>query len=370
MNQQENLFGETTLPVPETEGIKYAGSKLKVLPYIISAISDLKIKKVMDGFAGTTRVAQAFSKLGFDTISSDLSDWSEVFGNCYLLNQYPTKHYSEIIAHLNSLEGYDGWFTEHYGGDANSTMKCPFQKKNTRKLDAIRDEIDKLGLNEIEKSVMLTSLILALDSVDSTMGHYVSYLADWSPRSFNDLKLKIPLLHTKHGNNQVIKDDIFNIIPTLDVDLAYFDPPYGSNNEKMPPSRVRYSSYYHIWTTVIRNDKPALFGKVNRRNDSRDNISSSIFEEYRKGEDGHYIAMKAIDRLIHETRAKYVLLSYSSSGRATKEELFSILNSAGELLKSIEIDYKKNVMSTMRWTNDWINSDGPHHEYLFLIKKS
>ena len=46
-----------------------------------------------------------------------------------------------------------------------------------------------------------------------------------------------------------------------DVDLAYYDPPYGSNNDKMPPSRVRYASYYHVWTTIIQNDRPELFGK-------------------------------------------------------------------------------------------------------------
>ena len=28
------------------------------------------------------------------------------------------------------------------------------------------------------------------------------------------------------------------------------------------------------------------------------------------------------------------------------------------MLKAIEINYKKNVMGNMRWTNDWVNSDG------------
>ena len=370
MNLQTNLFGETTYAIPDTEGIKYAGSKLKILPYIIETISDLKLQNVLDGFSGSTRVSQAFSKLGFNTISSDISEWSEVFAKCYLLNHHPTKHFNNLIEHLNSLEGYDGWFSEHYGGEIDSLDKRPFQRKNTRKLDAIRSEIDNLHLDEIEKCVALTSLILALDSVDSTMGHYVSYLANWSPRSFNNLVLKIPNLHISMSNNKVIKGDIFDTVKDNEVDLAYFDPPYGSNNEKMPPSRVRYSSYYHIWTTIIKNDKPQLFGKVNRREDSRDSISASVFEEFRKDEFGHSIAMQAISRLVKETKAEYILLSYSSGGRATKEELYSILNSSGKLLKAIEIDYKKNVMANMRWTNAWVNSDGLHHEFLFLIKKN
>jgi adenine-specific DNA-methyltransferase len=140
----------------------------------------------------------------------------------------------------------------------------------------------------------------------------------------------------------------------------------------MPPSRVRYSSYYHIWTTVIKHDRPKLFGKVNRREDTRDTISVSVFEEFRKDENGNFIAMEAIRKLIQNTKARYILLSYSSGGRATKKELEEIINEAGKILKLIEIDYKKNIMSTMRWTDKWSNSNSndAHKEYLFLMEKT
>lgn len=367
---QVDIFGKTSLTVPETEGIKYAGSKLKILPYIVDLISELEIRNVLDGFSGSTRVSQAFAKLGFDTTSSDISVWSETLAKCYLLNKHSSRHYQELINHLNSLKGYDGWFTQHYGADENSSVKRPFQRKNAQKLDVIRDEIDKLNLDEIEKSVALTSLILALDRVDSTLGHYVAYLSEWSPRSYNDLLLEVPKLFIPTGVNRVIKGDIFNTVRDNEFDFAYLDPPYGSNNEKMPPSRVRYSSYYHIWTTVIQNDKPKLFGKVNRREDSRDTVASSIFEEFRKDSNGHFIAMQSIKKLISETKARYILLSYSSGGRATKQELTDIVNSSGKLIKAVNIDYKHNVMGSMRWTNEWINSDGKHQEYLFLMEKT
>lgn len=366
---QVDIFGKTSYAVPSTEGIKYVGSKLKILPYIIDVISELEISSILDGFSGSTRVSQAFAKLGFDTTSSDISVWSETFAKCYLLNDRNPKSYQELINHLNGLKGYDGWFTEHYGGDERDAGKKPFQRKNTQKLDAIRDEIEKLNLTEHEKAVALTSLILALDSVDSTLGHYAAYLAKWSPRSYNDLFLKVPDLFIPAGRNTVIRGDIFETVKNHEFDFAYFDPPYGSNNEKMPPSRVRYAAYYHIWTTVILNDKPPLFGKVNRREDTRDQIAASVFEEFRKDNSGHFIAMQAIRKLVEQTNAKYILLSYSSGGRATKQELMDILNTGGKLLKAIEIDYRHNVMASMRWTNEWINSNGKHHEFLFLMEK-
>ena len=44
-----------------TQGIKYAGSKLAIVKHILSAISDLQVDTVLDGFSGTTRVSQALA---------------------------------------------------------------------------------------------------------------------------------------------------------------------------------------------------------------------------------------------------------------------------------------------------------------------
>ena len=354
-----------------TEGIKYAGSKLKIIPYIVQILSELDgVKDVLDGFSGTTRVSQAFGRLGYNTTSNDISAWSEVFATCYLKADGTEKYYRNMIDHLNHTKGYDGWFTEHYGGSENDGKKKPFQRKNTQKLDGIRDEIDNMNLPWEDKCVLLSALIYALDTVDNTLGHYVAYLSGWSPRSYNNLELKLPNKFEIKSENRVVKDDIFNTISNARYDFVYYDPPYGSNNEKMPPSRVRYAAYYHIWKTVILNDKPPLFGKADRREDTRDNVAGSIFEEFRKNDNGRFIAMEALRKLIQNTNSRYILLSYSSGGRATKGELTDILSETGKLLRAIEIDYKKNVMGNMRRTNEWINSDGKHREYLFLMEKT
>lgn len=363
------LFNEKDFSHIDTQGIKYAGSKLKIIPYILETIKDLKIKTVLDGFSGSTRVSQALAQAGYDVTSNDVAHWSEVCAKCFLLHKKDREYYQKIIDELNALKGYKGWFTTYYGGSENMDIKMPFQIKNTKKLDVIRDKIEELKLNDIDKAVILTSLILALDKVDSTLGHFVSYLSKWSKRSYNDLFLKVPNLIKTEGNHRVLRENIFKTIKNNSFDLVYFDPPYGSNNEKMPPSRVRYASYYHIWTSVAKHDKPELFGRVNRREDTRDLVAGSIFEEFRKNEDGTFIAMEAIRTLIKNTNAKYVLLSYSSGGRASKKELKTILNETGKIIKILEIDYKKNIMASMRWTNEWLNGNDAHKEYLFLMEK-
>jgi adenine-specific DNA-methyltransferase len=375
-NQTLSLFNHGIIDNPTTQGVKYAGSKLKLIPYILSLLDGIEVKTIFDGFAGTTRVSQAFARCGFNVISNDISEWSYIFGQCYLKNKQPASYYQELINHLNLIKGYDGWFTENYGGgDFNGSAIQPdgskkiWQIHNTRKLDAIRDEIDALNLPEIEKAVALTSLILAMDEVDSSLGHHVSYLKDWASRSYKNMKLKVPNIWINEKDNRVLKGDIFNVLDNIIVDLAYFDPPYGSNNEKMPPSRVRYASYYHLWTTIILNDTPPVFGAAKRRFDCSDTIANSVFEDFRKEEDG-FVAVKAIDKLIQSVNAKYVALSYSSGGKATAQELNSILNHHGKVIKTIEIDYKKNVMAEMKWTNEWLrDAETTNREFIFLIAK-
>jgi adenine-specific DNA-methyltransferase len=171
--------------------------------------------------------------------------------------------------------------------------------------------------------------------------------------------------------HQVFNGDIFDLVPRVSVDLAYLDPPYGSNNEKMPPSRVRYASYYHIWTTICLNDEPAVFGKAHRRQDTSDRVAASIFEEFRRNGSNRFVALEALEKLIAVTQARWIILSYSSGGRATAAELNEVLAANGRLLDVIELDYKRNVMAGMKWTNEWLrDADEPNREFLFLIKKA
>ena len=352
--------------IPQTEGIKYAGSKLKLLPHILGLAARVQPRTVFDGFSGTTRVSQAFAQCGFSVIANDIAAWSKVFGECYLLSPHPAEHYQDLIDYLNALPGKDGWFTEHYAGD----FKKPWQRHNTLKLDAIREEIEQLDLSRQEKAVALTSLILAMDEVDSTIGHYASYLNEWSPRSYREMKLRVPRLFPKTCDHEVYQANIFDLVSSIDADLAYYDPPYGSNNDKMPPSRVRYAAYYHLWTSICLFDNPRLFGKANRRADTSDVLSASVFEEYRRNEAGRFIVVEAIERLLRQTKARHIILSYSSGGRATAEELNDVISRSGKLIDVIEVDYKRNVMGGMRWTNEWIReADETNREFLFLIEK-
>jgi len=139
----------------------------------------------------------------------------------------------------------------------------------------------------------------------------------------------------------------------------------------MPPSRVRYAAYYHLWKSIILYDKPVLFGKAKRRTDSSDQQAASVFEDFRHNKNGRFIAVEAIEKLVKMTQARWIILSYSSGGRATAEELNEVLQNNGNLLAVVEMKYKRNVMAGMRWTHEWVKAaEKPNREFLFLLEKS
>ena len=84
-----------------TEGIKYAGSKLKLVPYILGLAQKVQPQTVFDGFSGTTRVSQAFAQAGYSVIANDIAAWSTVFAECYLLSPFPREHYRDCLLYTS-----------------------------------------------------------------------------------------------------------------------------------------------------------------------------------------------------------------------------------------------------------------------------
>lgn len=365
----------------DTEGIKYLGSKKEMLVHIDKAIDGLELRKVVDCFAGSTRVGQYFKNRGLSVVSNDINIWSLVFAECFLKNKKPKKHYEPLIDELNSLKPINGWFTKTYGGKningesvQEDGKKRIWQVHVTKKLDAIRKKIEEWKsegkISKIEESVLLTSLILALDKVDSTLGHQVAYLKNWSERSYKPLILEVPNFKVGKSKYEVYSDDANTISKKIKADLYYFDPPYGSNNDLMPSSRVRYGQYYHIWKTIILNDKPDIVGKVNRRADCDVIGSYSVFEDYRTDENGKFLAQTAIEELFKNANSRYILFSYNNNSRVPIENIIQFIKESGWNFKINKIDYKKNIMASMSSTKEWVNlEDKENFEVLILIDK-
>ena len=372
-DQSDLALGISTRLSFETEGVRYTGSKRALIPKIHELIRTLPIRSALDAFAGTTRVSQYLKSAGYDVQTNDLAPYSTVFGRCYIENcDVERPALDEKIKHLNQLKPVDGYFTEFFGGEDDGTgavqasdgKKKPFFVKNTRKLAAIRDEIDRISEDKIEHAILVTSLINGLDQVESTLGHQVAYLSKWAPRAYNDLVLRRPRLIPGDGTYRTSRLDAGKIPNRFD--LAYFDPPYNTNNPHTPTTRVRYASYYHFWTTVVLHDKPESIGASNRRLDCSSDTLPGAISKYESTK--YDVVLAEIEQLISNVDARYVLFSYSNKGKVEIKDLEKVF-SRHKILAVEKISHRENVQKLLTSNREWLGDQAANFEYLFLVEK-
>src|SRR3954447_13278672 len=165
--------------------IKYLGSKRALVPVLGDIADRVGARTAVDLFTGTTRVAQELKRRGVHVTATDLATYSQVLSDCYIATDAATVDLRELddeLRHLQSLPGRPGYFTKTFCEDSRY-----FQPKNGARVDAIRDALEADHKGSVLFPVLLTSLMLAADRVDSTAGVQMAYLKQWAPRAHNDL---------------------------------------------------------------------------------------------------------------------------------------------------------------------------------------
>lgn len=344
----------------KSHGIKYIGSKKTLNDHIINLICDecSDIKTVIDVFTGTTRVAQALRRQGYKVTTSDLSWASEAYAYTFVHNK-SNLHLRKYITELNALQPIVGWITNNYCDviSKDGTPVMVWQEDNGMKADAIREKIDEYDLDYWEKMTLITSLIFALDAVDNTVGVQQAYLKDWCIRSYNPLKLKLPEMLWNPIIDEELPIDEHHVGNALEIDypeadLAYLDPPYSPH---------QYSTYYHIWDSIVRWDKPDVALATNRRADRTSGKNELISAWNRKAD-----ALDAFGQLIDRLKTRYVLVSYSSDSIVPIEDLIALCETKGKTTVKA-IDYKRNIMCRIgnQSNEDFVTEN---QELLILIK--
>ena len=292
--------------------IKYLGSKRNLLSWILQVVEQLTeiepLKTVLDPFSGSARVAHALKARGFQVIAGDYANYAYILAKALVENDarvYSPERIKPILDHLNSLPGEEGWFTETYAHKARF-----FQPFNAARIERIRKAIDVIvESDERLRAILLTSLILAADKVDSTTGLQMAFLKQWAPRSYNPLHLEYPPLLP--GEGTALLGDAIDIVKEYEVDLLYLDPPYNQHS---------YLANYHIWETLVLFDAPTCYGVAQKRSDVQ--TRKSPFNSRSK-------AKEALQSVIDNARAKVILLSFSNEGFHTEEELLEIAREKG-----------------------------------------
>src|SRR3954449_1812550 len=301
--------------------VKYLGSKRLLVPLIEEIARALPVRSACDLFAGTTRVGQGLRRAGLDVHSNDLATYSEALGQAYIAadETLDRGRIAKLLAHLQALPGEHGYFTETF------CVRSRFlQPANGMRVDAIRDEIDRLSLTAIERGVLLTSLLEAADRVDSTCGLQMAYVKRWAPRSFNALELRMPTAVPGPGG-VVTRRDANELASELGgIELAYVDPPYNQHS---------YFSNYHVWETLVRWDAPEHYGVACKRVDCR--TTKSAYNRRRE-------AWPAFSALIERLPTPWIVVSFSDEGYHAPADVEALLAEKGHV-RSIAVDFKRYV---------------------------
>lgn len=338
--------------------IKYIGSKRILLPRIVAlaqaavagARRSGRVPTACDLFCGTTRVAQGLKRAGFHVTANDSATYAEVLATAYVATDARRARRRTLearLAHLNALRGRRGYVTRTFCEQARY-----FQPSNGRRIDAMRDEIDRVAEGETERAILLTALLEAADRVDSTTGLQMAYLKAWAPRSYKRLELRMPDLLP--GRGRAVRMDANTLAREMDpVDVAYVDPPYNQHS---------YHSNYHVWETIVRNDAPSAYGVARKRDDCR--TTKSAYNSRTR-------AWEALSALVHDVRARHLIVSFNDEGFFTRRQIVKLLEQAKGEVATIPVPHRRYVGARIGIYNPRGEKVGrvshmTNHEFLFL----
>lgn len=231
---------------------RYTGSKYKLMPWI----KDLILKhcpehdSLFDVFGGTGVVSASLLDITQKTIINDFLYSNEVIYEAFFsqepyssekLNSYVEKYTSIDVSRLE-----DNYVSLNYGGKY-------FRYDDSKLIGFIREDIEvsyhASKLNKHEYTILLASLLFSFDRCANTVGHYEAYIKGKEIRTQFVFELIEPI---KTDNDiSIYRTDSNELARTVSADVAFIDPPYNSR---------QYSRFYHVLETIVKWDKPVLYG--------------------------------------------------------------------------------------------------------------
>jgi len=304
--------------------VKYLGSKRVLLPVLLDVIRGLcPTGTVIDLFSGTSRVGHALKRAGYRVLANDHLAYAETIARCYVqADAEDWRHEAELlVAELGALPPEPGWFTETFCERSRF-----LQPKNGARVDAIREAIRAKALDPDLEAILLVALMEAADRVDSTTGVQMAYLKQWAPRAHHDLELRVPELlpRAAAGKGEAHGLEAEEAVLGLEGDVAYLDPPYNQHS---------YLGNYHVWESLVRWDKPEVYGVACKRVDAKERKSAF---------NSKVAAMDAMRHVVEHVRARYLVVSFNDEGYIDREAMEALLATRGEV-RVLAHDHKRYV---------------------------
>ena len=211
----------------------------------------------------------------------------------------------------------------------------------------MKNGIRKKLISNIEYKFLLACLIESVSLVANVAGVYGAFLKHWDSRALKEIQfVEVSSLNNSDAlNTSFYNSSIEDIVHKVDADILYMDPPYTQN---------QYGTQYHLLETLIKYDNPSISKVTGSRK------TAPMRSNWSKENKAHIL----LDYVLVNTKAKHIILSYSSDGIMSKQYIESVFKRYGkeETFECREIQYKKYRNWKTKRTNK-------HFEYLFYIEK-
>lgn len=317
-NKIDNLLQKYNLKQIKINNRRYLGNKYNLSEFIQNTINNncTGINIVADVFSGTGTVSEIFKDKML--ITNDLLYCNFISNYAWFSSEeYSEKKIIQYIHKYNELQTNEkNYMRKNFANTFFSADDCS-------KIGYIREDIEKKykskKINFKEYAILITSLIYAVDKIANTVGHYDAYRKNIPLENKLNINVILPD-KTLNINNQCFNQDATELVKNIECDLLYLDPPYNSR---------QYSDAYHLLENIARWEKPVVYGVAKKMD--RSNLKS----EYCMS-----TAAEAFEKLVKNSNAKYIMLSYNnmaikgnerSNAKMSDKDIIRILESKGKV---------------------------------------
>jgi len=354
--------------------ITYIGNKRRLRYFLYKGFLEIrkKIKKkrliILDGFVGSGAAARVLKAFASELHVNDFEDYTETLNRAYLANK------SEI--NIKKLEGYINWLNEN---KLNIKIKEPgfiernyapkddnnilpgervfYTNKNAKIIDNLRRLIDEVP--EPYRVFCLASLLVKASIHTNTSGvfkgfhkyngngHFGGRGENALTRIKKEISLDMPIFSDFECPVYVYKRDINELVKDKKLpffDLVYYDPPYNQHP---------YGSNYFM-LNIINGGKPV---------EIQAGVSGIVKDWKRSSYNKRGDAELAMDKLLTDTRARFIAISYNDEGIIPIDVFKKILSKHGRW-ELMEQEY-----NTYRGSRNLSNRNIKVKELLWILKK-
>ena len=352
--------------------ITYIGNKRQLLPFLKEGFDEVKRKlgdrkmACFDGFSGSGAVARLLKFYSFALYVNDLEPYVETLNHCYLrpssaVNKNDLREAIRLLNANKKRKNKSGIIQSLYSPKNDKKIqegeRVFYTNLNATIIDNIRRDIDKLP-KELQVFCLAPLLVKASIHVNTSgvfkgfyknkkgIGQFGGEAKNALKRILQEIELNVPMLSDIEHELTICKEDTNLLVNRLgEIDLAYYDPPYNQHP---------YGSNYFMLNVINAYEKPINISEVSG---IPDNWNKSAYNKRQEAE-------MAMDDLIDQTNAKYILISYNDEGIIPKKIFKSILERYGKVV------VKEKSYNAFRGSRNLKDRRLKVKELLWMIEKS